>query len=383
MRTFLRLSLLVAAMLGFGVSSVKLAGQAQRVLIPADAPNNLEPPLCVDTVAEDGTRGIRIPAGVGRGWCQEAGGSAIYAFHIPADATYNLWGYCLWQGACTNAVYVQIDGGTKVILGNDPIYGSWHWVRGTGWRLARGSHTLTLSNHSDDIAIQRLLLLTNPFERPEGVTEASYDIFYDGFDGCAGGNVLAWSLDGPTWKLTDPGPSGGQQRWLEGKAEAEPSSMPAFAVVGESSWQDYSVSSSMRVGNVGCVGVCFSYRGPQDYVAIQWRPEQTRQGMVTMELVQVSDGQPQLLGTASVQIAPDRWLGMDITSTSKGIALSIDGAAAARIGATQSLNGRFGFFVRGGHLDVDNVHITRMAGARQPATIAATHPREVRCGANR
>ena len=97
---------------------------------------------------------MRIGPNIGRGWCNEAAGSAEYKFYLPADGLYTIWTYALWHDECSNAVFAQIDDQKKAILGNDPVYNQWHWVRGFSIDLKKGSHTLHLSNHSDNIAVQ-------------------------------------------------------------------------------------------------------------------------------------------------------------------------------------------------------------------------------------
>ena len=374
MRSASRAGLLVFAVVIYAVSSFSFVGARHRVLVAADRPSHIEPPCQVDVVTANGDRGVRIPAGVGRGWCGEAGGSAEFTFYTPASASYTMWALALWAGACNNAVYVQLDNGEKVILGNDPLYDQWHWVRGVAWSLARGTHTVRLSNHSDSVALQQIMFLSDPLELPTGSTQASYDIFYDGFDGCDGGNITAWTRDS-AWQLAQPaGARDFDHRWLEGIPDSQENAGTAFACVGDRAWRDYALNVSLKASGPGLVGICLNWHGPSDYTALRWRPSDIERGAsAKQELVRVHQGREQHVGAFRAELAPDRWIRVDLATHDGQLQLRVGDAAVESVVLGETLAGPFGFLVDGGRLCVDDVHV-RCSGAPVSAPTSDQRP---------
>ena len=351
----------LVAGVAYSFSAFIPAGAMHRILIPADRPGAISRPCAVAVVTEEGDRGLRIAPGVGRGWANEAGGSATYRFYIPADGTYTLWSYCLWGGVCTNAVYAQIDESRRFILGNDPVYGKWHWVRSLESSLSRGTHELTLSNHSDGISIQRMLLLSDRLDRPDRQVHASYDLFYDGFDGCDGGNYATWQLDTKRWQLHQPlGKEDLAHRILQGRADdPETSVRPTFAVVGENNWSDYSIHVRTQALQAGRVGICFNWQGPDDYTVVQWRPIQSSETAVTrVEFVQVTAGQANHLGAFDASLAIGRWQEIGLLSGNQELIVLVDGSVTGRLPFHGALRGKIGLLVAdGGRAWFDELHV--------------------------
>ncbi len=207
----MRLRMLVKDLLFYvAVGSSVLAGvrllpeEAHHIWIDAGKPSTVEAPFEIAKAGENGELVLRIAPNVGRGWRGEAGGEATYRFEAPASGEYCIWALCLWGDECTNAVYVEIgrvsddrdapgaapttqhwEKGpdwrdtcaevghvqgqqlSKAVIGNDPVYNQWHWVRGWSIRLDQGPHVLRLSNHSDGMAVARLLLTNSPATHPD------------------------------------------------------------------------------------------------------------------------------------------------------------------------------------------------------------------------
>ena len=352
-------------------SAITAPTSAHRILIPMDRPAAVSPPMCVDVLNDTGDRGIRIPADVGRGWCGEAGGSATYRFYSPGEGRYTLWAECLWGGVCTNALYVQVGDLPRAILGNDPNYNRWHWVRGAAWPLARGTCALKLSNHSDGIAIRRLALLADPLDRPDTDAPAFFDLFYDGFDGCGGGNISAWKLsDG--WKLIEP--AGGRDyahRALAGRSPG--AGAPITAVVGEETWHDYTVDMSIRMVVPGGAAVAFGYRGPDDCLRVEWRSAKRAKSATEMRVVRWVGGKPILLGAFEVSLECDRWIGLSVISRGGELLVSVDGRPAGRVAFAEPLGGRLALMLsEGAAMWVDDVHV-RLTGMVIRATEKPTN----------
>ena len=181
--------IIISCVITYGFFSIKKEpDQEFAVSVDLAAPLAIEWPCEVSIVGDNGEEGLRIAPKAGRGWKNEAGGKAGYRFFIPEDGEYLLWAYCLWYDECTNAVYAQIDDEDKAIIGNDPVYSKWHWVRGFNVSLKKGTHDLQLSNHSDHIALQKILFSSSPTTEPQQASVVFSDMFYDGFDGCDQGN---------------------------------------------------------------------------------------------------------------------------------------------------------------------------------------------------
>jgi hypothetical protein len=356
---------LVVAVGVYGLSAISPAGAKHRVLIPADSPAAFEPPFAIDIIDAEGARGVRIPSGAGRGWCNEAKGSATYTFHVPQDGRYVLWGYTLWGEACTNAVYVQVDDLPKVVFGNDPVYGTWHWVRGVDYPLRRGTHRIILSNHSDGIAIRQLLWLSDPYEDPGGNHIAGYDIFYDGFDGCDGGNAAAWHRDPDGWDIQQPGADTTGDRYLVGTSCGD----ATVAAIGEDTWDDYAVTFRL---NMRRAGIAFDWRSPREYLAVRWREgEAPARGPVGVELVRVRDGRVSVL--ASERLSPGRsaWHDLELTASEGQLTVAVDGRPAARLPLDGSMHGKAALLVaEGGQAWFDDVHVRKHGKAAQQSASA-------------
>jgi hypothetical protein len=364
----MRMCGLVVAAAVYGLSAIGPAGANHRVLIPADSPVAVEPPFAVDVLDADGARGIRIPPGTGRGWCNEAKGSATYVFHVPQDGRYVLWGYALWGEACTNAVYVQVDEQPKVVFGNDPVYGTWHWVRGVDYPLCRGTHRIVLSNHSDGIAIRQLLWLSDPGEDPSGNHVASYDIFYDGFDGCDGGNVAAWQCETGKWDIQQAEADTSGDRYLAGTSDGG----ATFAATGEDGWDDYSIALRMNVRKAGIAGVAFNWQGPHEYMALRWREgEASAAGAPAIELVRVCNGQATVLCSERALLSLGTWHDVELRATEGVLGIVVDGQVAARLPLEGSLQGRAALLVaEGGQAWFDDVHVRKHGQAVQQSATA-------------
>jgi len=335
-------------------------------------------------LTDAGDRGVRIPAGIGRGWCNEAGGSARYHCYVPADGRYTLWAYCLWGGVCTNAVYAQIDTSAKAVLGNDPLYDRWHWVRGVAWPLSRGTHILTLSNHSDGIAVQRLLLLSDPLDQPGDGSLAFYDLFYDGFDGCAGGNITAWSLSsGKQWQLIEPaGMRGYENRILAGASPA--SGPPIAAVIGEDTWRDYAVNLRVRMVSPGRMAIACDYQGPDECLVAEWSLHGPEERSVKVQIARRAIGRPMLLGEIEAPLRLNRWQDVGLIADGGELQFYLDGVLAGRIPFKDAVRGKLALLLSdGASAWFDDVHV-RLADA---ASLKLGHEDSTRkgagCAANR
>ena len=314
---------LVIASAAYLRSAITAPISAHRILVPADQPVAVCPPMRVDVLDDQGGRGIRIPDNVGRGWCGEACGSAIYYFYVPATGRTRSGLRASGVECVRTPSMLKSTVCPRAILGNDPIFSRWHWVRGAAWPMVRGTHLLRLSNHSDGIAIRRLALLADPLDRPETDAPVFFDLFYDGFDGCGGGNIAAWTLSSG-WKLTElNGERDYSRRALAGRSSG--SATPIVAVVGEESWHDYAVDMSIRMMVPGHLAVACGYRGPGDCVQVEW----TR--ATHLRVVRYATDQASILGEWNVSLPQDRWTAFSLTARDGQLVVSLDGVPACRV----------------------------------------------------
>ncbi len=252
--------LILFSVLIYGYSAIHInKGRTYSIAIDLSQPFSIDIPAEISIVGNDGERGLRIGPNIGRGWRGEAGGQATYKFYIPETGQYILWGYCLWFDECTNAIFAKFDDSNKAIVGNDPIYKKWHWVRGFKTNLRKGTHTLVLSNHSDHISMQEILLTNSASVTPGNCSLTFSDIFYDGFDGCDEGNFKSWKQISGQWLVQNreqPASAGLVENVLIGKCKKK-----AFIIYQDSSWERYSlhlaVKSISLLDTNGTISICF------------------------------------------------------------------------------------------------------------------------------
>jgi hypothetical protein len=249
----------------------KETGPEFAISIDLAKPLAIEWPCEVSIVGDSGEKGLRIAPKVGRGWRGEAGGKADYRFFIPEDGKYHIWAYCLWFDECANAVFAQIDDQDRAIVGNDPVYNKWHWVIGFDVALTKGTHSLVLSNHSDHIAIQKIVF-SNSAADPQQTGLVFSDIFYDGFDGCDQGNFTSWQQIEGLWLVENPGLAMCLiENSLIGQSKGK-----AFITYKNSDWQDYCLDVSVKVqpfdSEDAAVGICFGLTEPNSFYQLKIKP---------------------------------------------------------------------------------------------------------------
>jgi len=334
-------------------------GQALGVEINFSKPVKIIWPCEIDYIGDQGEKGLRIPPNVGRGWLNEAGGSAIYKFFIPSESKYYLWTYCKWHGECSNAVYAKIDNLEKSILGNDPIYDKWHWVRGFPVELIKGTHTLTLENHSDNIELQKMVLLNSKSATPNNSDVVFSDFFYDGFNGCAKGNFLKWKIVSGKWQVMDPAT---QLCKAENSLKGE-SNTQAMIIYTNNSWENYSLDVEIKAGSLSResseIGVCFGVQGKEDYYNISFVP-QIINSTVTAALSRQSQNKNYSIQTYSLPWSQKEWHHLRIMQENGKIIFKLDDqeANAAPLHNEIPVKGGIGFYLKGNVTAYfDNIHV--------------------------
>jgi len=138
-------------------------------------------------------------------------GLAEFDLKIPRDGTYVAWVRARWRDSCGNSLRMMVDGGRGALLGEDHVYGAWHWVRAGGPRpetfvLRSGAHKVMLLEREDGIAFDQVLFTTDARYTPSaplGVDSMTppVRIFADDFSRSPGHGMEAWDLDEENWKI--------------------------------------------------------------------------------------------------------------------------------------------------------------------------------------
>jgi hypothetical protein len=343
----------------YGFFAIKKdAGPEFAVSIDLARPIAIEWPCEISIIGDAGEKGLRIAPKVGRGWRGEAGGKANYRFFIPRDGQYHIWAYALWFDECANAVFAQIDNQDKAIVGNNPVYNQWHWVRGFDINLKKGTHNLALSNHSDNIALQKIVFSSSPAAGPEQTGIVFSDIFYDGFDGCDQGNFTNWKIYSGQWNVEHrPEVKNTLENALIGKSETE-------TLIGYkgNDWSNYSLSLSVKSVSVTDPNIDLSiYYGMNDdrncfKITFQIMKDSKK---ATLS-VYAGDNGPEaaIAANAAVPWEDNNWYMINISNYISNIKISIDGKEYLAFPSTSSLNGGVGLHIAGNaEIHYDDIHI--------------------------
>jgi hypothetical protein len=339
------LTVVCATIYGYSVVNTQ-PGNACNVSVDMAGPVAVEWPCEISVVGDDGEKGLRIPPKAGRGWCGEAGGQASYKFYIPEAGRYNIWAYCLWFDVCSNGVFARIDDLEKAVLGNDPVYRQWHWVRGFDVELKKGTHTLVLSNHSDHISLQKVLFTNSPLSTPDDCGPVFSDIFYDGFDGCDNGNFADWKVVTGRWTVREPAK---EQCYIE-NALVGSSKDDSFVFYKGNDWSRYSLNVAVRSilsqDRNGSVSICFGVKGPDEYHQLRWHPAEEK-GTVNMTISRRAEGRTAEWGNFEAPWEPDAWHQIEISLNEEKITVRVDNTGPAEVPTDCEIAGGIGLRLQG------------------------------------
>jgi hypothetical protein len=354
------ISLILLSIIIYGFSAFHIkSGQVFSVEIDSAKPFSLVWPCEISVVGDDGEKGFRIGPNIGRGWRGEAGGEASYKFYIPQTGQYFLWGYCLWFDECANAVFAHFDGNDKAILGNDPIYMQWHWVKGFSTILAKGTHTIVLSNHSDNISIQKLALINSPIVTPVTSELAFCDIFYDGFDGCDQGNFSSWTKISGKWYVQDPQ----LQACMTENVLIGESKKRAFIIYPDNHWEQYSLNLSVKTlpsaKKDRAISICFGLRDAEIYHQLKFQlPENTNRAEVKICFVESNKHKEYQLPWKN-----DIWHQIEVRLNTDNIEVTIDESDSFTIPKDYTIKGGIGLILEGEAVCYfDNIHVRQITG---------------------
>ncbi|MHC4737931.1 MAG: hypothetical protein ACYS9Y_03405 [Planctomycetota bacterium] len=357
-KTFLLFTAIFACIIVYSLFAVrKESGAEFAVSIDLSKPLAIEWPCEVSFVGDSGEKGFRIAPKVGRGWRGEAGGKASYRFFIPEDGRYHIWAYCLWFDECANAVFAQIDEQDKAIVGNDPVYKKWHWVRGFDVNLTKGTHSLLLSNHSDHVSLQKIVFSHSASAEPQQTGLVFSDIFYEGFDGCDQGNFTRWQQISGSWLVQNPD-SGTCliENSLIGKSQDK-----AFITYKNSDWQDYSLDISVKVLPFDlqdcAIGICFGLTDPNDFYQLKIQPvpnsKTAKMGVI--------DKNSEIISEFELAFEIDKWQQIQTVLKDRYLEVHLAENNPIRIETTQKITGGIGLLLEGEMTAYfDNIHVRQI-----------------------
>ena len=104
-------------------------------------------------------------------------GMAVYKINVDVTATYYLWARTYWIHNCGNSIAVAFDDRPQKVLGQDSVYGRWHWVpKPVKFKLAVGEHCLRLIGREPGVRIDQFYLSSDPDYVPQRIRKVTVRI---------------------------------------------------------------------------------------------------------------------------------------------------------------------------------------------------------------
>jgi hypothetical protein len=138
-------------------SSIKDTGSGEYIWIEAENADYVTAPLYIER-DEDASGGKTV---VCKGIHVSNSGIAGYKISVKKEGKYYFWGRCYWKDACSNQFRLQHNN-TRYSLGDDPVYGKWHWVKGPVMDFGQGVNEVFLLSHDEEARMDEILLTMNP-----------------------------------------------------------------------------------------------------------------------------------------------------------------------------------------------------------------------------
>lgn len=338
---------LSACMLVYGYTAIDTtAGRAFSVNVDLGRPESIVWPFEIAIVGEMGQEGLRIAPNVGAGWKDQAGGEATYRLYVPQDGRYYVWANALWFDKCTNAIFAKVDQHERAIIGNDPVYRKWHWVRGFSIPLNKGAHLLQLSNHSDNVSLQNVLFINSATVTPDDCSVVFSDVFYDGFDGCHVGNFASWEVIRGDWTVKKPAV---QHSYVE-NALIGRSEDSAVILYHADEWSNYSFRVAVKTAPAqdarAAAGLLFGVQDPNHFHQLKW-VRLAGSDNVQMQLIRQADGQMTPLTTFHAAYQSDVWHQVEVALDARVITVRLDNVELAAWHGDHDIAGGIGLFVEG------------------------------------
>ena len=124
------------------LSVVRIPTQDQAIVLEAESYADIKAPMVLsrNDPKASGNAYVSLPLGAGQGWRGKGGGEISYRIEARNAGDYHIWARTLWKDGCTNAMFLSANGGSRVVLGNDAVFGQWHWTKAAPLPLGRAQH---------------------------------------------------------------------------------------------------------------------------------------------------------------------------------------------------------------------------------------------------
>jgi hypothetical protein len=218
----------------------------------------IEPPMIVSREGNDLL--LEIPMNSGKGWYNGTGGEAVYLVSIEKAAKYTLWADAWWTDGCTNCFNVSLNKRAEkrskpFILGNDALYQTWHWVRGSQYDLAPGLYDLTFFNREDGVKLREIALTTDQdFDRTQMNTAPQTVTFPGSFN-----ERTVKHLSNNEWMVVKPG----------AHAVLSPRAGGAVLRLSDQRWNDFELSCEATLKSDCLLSISISPQGEEPQVRFE------------------------------------------------------------------------------------------------------------------
>lgn len=137
---------------------------------------------------------------------KERSGRARFSVTIPTAGLHYGWIRAKWNDSCGNSVFLAVADGSPSIVGEDHLYGTWHWVPAGRFRLKAGTVPVNLSEREDGVAVDQVLFTPEKSYRPVGPVGEDGDTaavrrFADDFSRSPGHGMAGWDLVRGEWEI--------------------------------------------------------------------------------------------------------------------------------------------------------------------------------------
>jgi len=316
------------------------AGDASEVTAPFN--------LLKDTPAP-GAQALSLPEGAG------TKGGATFALAAPAEGTYYGWAQVRWDDSCGNSLALRAGDGPEFTVGQDHVFGPWHWVPAGKHELAAGEHKLTIAGREDGVALAQLLFTTDKAFRPTAAIGPAGALpgirrFADDFYRSPGHGMEGWDMVVGQWDIAfslDPNRIPNQYSLVGCSYEEE-----TVALIRGPPWRGARLSFSARPAVVSTFGAVLDRRdGGKRQLHVAFH--------VTDDACRLEASGPGLRAEADVTglVRPDQWHRIEIERWAWVLRVAVDGRVVLYRYGLPASGGRLGLFVAPGEVAFDDVNV--------------------------
>ena len=184
-------------------------------------------------------------------------GKARLTLNSQTAGSYNAWARGLWRDTCSNSFSLKSGEAPEQVVGNDDVFGVWHWVPAGKHNLIAGKNTITITEREDGIEIDQVLFTRDPGFQPTGPVSPigcarGIRRFADTFNRSPDHGNDGWDMLSGDWHIAfsfDPNRIPNQYA-LEGK----PTQGEAMALVQGAPWYGCRLSFSFSPSQDGKYG---------------------------------------------------------------------------------------------------------------------------------